>query len=455
MSKGREILDDLSGFEFEQIIADIYRNKGYQNVKVQPKTGDEGKDIIMEKPTENTTKKVIIECKHKNKVSRPVVQKLHSAATTHQHNGPKKGKIVTSGRFTEQAKDYKQKINQTQDIEIEFINGEKLIEMGKNVGLDLYNEKVEIICDKALYYPTDKKEILDIIEEQFSTIKNYDPRYRTDPEISIEFQPHIYVSLDIDAKKSTSVGVIDKIDKKDTFVLKATKENTKIKDGTISQIARQNLGNYKEINEDKIESTFDDIEYGRFGKTHTEYKDWIYENAREKYTRTVTYEGDNNQEYTQTWRPKREELQILKQKPLYAVYIDTKTSIMEYSYNYKYLATPDKHITREDGIHKCIQCGSTGGSVYTFCKNCGSINCDSHIKTERIEDSPVCTGCAVTERFFLKKKYFYNQENLEEFRERYEKMPPYEKVLENKPLIVLAIISVIVILAYIYTQLPI
>jgi len=44
----------------------------------------------------------------------------------------------------------------------------------------------------------------------------------------------------------------------------------------------------------------------------------------------------------------------------------------------------------------------------------------------------VCTGCAVTERFALKTKYFYDEENLEAFRTEYSEMPIHEKAMENQ-----------------------
>lgn len=78
MSRDRQILDEISGFEFEQVIADIYRNKGYQNIQVQSKTGDEGKDIIMEKPTENTTKQIIEEFKERYEKMPPYKKALEN-----------------------------------------------------------------------------------------------------------------------------------------------------------------------------------------------------------------------------------------------------------------------------------------------------------------------------------------------------------------------------------------
>jgi restriction endonuclease Mrr len=83
---------------------------------------------------------------------------------------------------------------------------------------------------------------------------------------------------------------------------------------------------------------------------------------------------------------------------------------------------------------------------YTYCENCGSINCSSHIKIERLEGTPVCTGCAVTERFALKTKYFYDESNLETFREKYEQMSIHEKAMENKPLTGGSILAVLLLI---------
>ncbi|EMA06168.1 restriction endonuclease (plasmid) [Haloarcula marismortui ATCC 33800] len=108
-------------------------------------------------------------------------------------------------------------------------------------------------------------------------------------------------------------------------------------------------------------------------------------------------------------------------------------SVLEYSYPYEYYAAGPSRVTLEDGIHRCVHCETSGvDETYTYCPNCGAIACNSHIKTERLEDEPVCTGCAVTERFSLKTKYFYNKENLEAFREEYAEMGLHEKAMENK-----------------------
>jgi len=62
----------------------------------------------------------------------------------------------------------------------------------------------------------------------------------------------------------------------------------------------------------------------------------------------------------------------------------------------------------------------------------------------------VCTGCAVTERFALKTKYFYDEQNLKAFREEYAAMPLHEKAMDRLLAggsVVVALLAVIVLLA--------
>jgi hypothetical protein len=79
----------------------------------------------------------------------------------------------------------------------------------------------------------------------------------------------------------------------------------------------------------------------------------------------------------------------------------------EYAYPLEYYAAAPSRTTVEDGTHCCVQCGTESRDVeYTFCANCGSIGRPDHTKTERPERTPICTGCAVTERFALPTALF-------------------------------------------------
>jgi HJR/Mrr/RecB family endonuclease len=48
------VLDGLSGFEFEDVLEDVFRNLGYENVRQAERTADEGRDILIEEIVDGT-----------------------------------------------------------------------------------------------------------------------------------------------------------------------------------------------------------------------------------------------------------------------------------------------------------------------------------------------------------------------------------------------------------------
>jgi hypothetical protein len=119
--------------DFEDFVADLFTSLGYQNVRVTPRAGDEGKDIIMERadPLKGTTR-VYVECKHwsSGRVGIKEVQVLHSAVMRDPQ--VHEGMLVTTGRFTNQAMAYAQQIGF-----IELIDHKKLRELALKAGLEL------------------------------------------------------------------------------------------------------------------------------------------------------------------------------------------------------------------------------------------------------------------------------------------------------------------------------
>jgi len=127
---GMAVLDDLSGFEFEDVMEDVFRNLGFENVRQAERTADEGRDVIMEEVVDGTRRAIIVECKHTGTVGRPVVQKLHSAIATFDFDGPKRGMVVTTGRFTNPAQEYANRLQQNDDPHpIELLDGKDLREI--------------------------------------------------------------------------------------------------------------------------------------------------------------------------------------------------------------------------------------------------------------------------------------------------------------------------------------
>ncbi|MBP2075807.1 restriction endonuclease [Oceanobacillus polygoni] len=104
--------------QFEYYVCNLFRLIGY-DAHVTPPTGDGGKDIMIYE--DNCF--AIAECIRysiTNKVTRPDIQKFHSAIIDCK---AEKGYFITTGEFTLQAKNY------VLDKPIILVNGEKLIEM--------------------------------------------------------------------------------------------------------------------------------------------------------------------------------------------------------------------------------------------------------------------------------------------------------------------------------------
>ena len=203
-------------------------------------------------------------------------------------------------------------------------------------------------------------------------------------------------------------------------------------DSDVAALISENLHASVDLDDESIREPFDEATEQRFGQTEPEYKDWAIDQLQRAQTTTVTYTGDNNVTYNKTCEPNRSDISVQSIEAVYLPEVRQTTNFGEYSYPYEYHAAGPSQVTTEDGFHRCVHCETAGtDEAYTYCENCGAIACDDHIKTERLTGEPVCTGCAVTGRFAFKTKYFYDEANLETFREEYANMGFYEKAMEN------------------------
>ena len=431
------VLDELSGFEFEDVMEDVFRNLGYENVRQAEKTADEGRDVMMEEVVDGTRRAIVVECKHTDAVGRPVVQKLHSAIATFEFDGPKRGMVVTTGRFTGPAEEYAERLRRNDDpYPVELIDGEDLRGIADAIGLDLYNGRIEILCDETLR-PHDPAAAVDApVTEAFRDVENIDATELPAPYSEVEFRPVVAVTARTDAVFETSVGVIHRIDDRTRFVVHAERGHPQVADADVASLVAENSHATVALDGDRFGEVFDAVEERRFGQTQTGYKEWAVDRLREHHTTTVSYTGDNNVTYTRTCEPNRSDISVQSIDPVYLPEVRQTTELREYTYPYEYYAAGPSRVTREDGIRRCVHCGADGvDGAYTYCANCGAIACSDHTETERLEGDPVCTGCAVTERFALKTKYFYDEANRETFREEYAAMPLHRKAMENKPLV--------------------
>lgn len=108
-------IDGMSWQQFEQLIGEAFRQKGYKVTETGGKGADGGIDLILHKNGE----KYLVQCKHWRalKVGVPVVREFFGAMAA---EGAVGGYIVTSGHFTAEAKQFAQGRN------IELVDGNAL-----------------------------------------------------------------------------------------------------------------------------------------------------------------------------------------------------------------------------------------------------------------------------------------------------------------------------------------
>lgn len=440
MSSQKTILDDLGGFEFEKLMMDVFRNLGYENIRNPGQTGDEGRDIIMEKTVDGVRTTFIVECKnYSTNVGRPVIQKLHSAVSTFETDNVKQGMVVTTNGFSQGAREYAEK------LDIDLWGGKKIRQIADDIGLDVYNGQIEILCNDSLPIPDKREEIEQKVRDELSTIRNFDKNVVDDIEVHLELLPALSIETEVDSTLETTVGVVNKIQEEETLIWRGdVKREDKRKDRDFQELvgdARKPVS----IENFDLSQQFDNVEKIHFDKTETEFKQDVIKHELSEYTEDVSYTGKNNVTYNKTHKPKQKDVNVTLIDPVYVPKIKSDIKIKDHSHRYHYLTDDDLDISKKDDLHRDTVTGNKP-LIFTptLCQYCGTINNRLNIKNERLEHEPICKHCSTKKRFMLRKRYFKNQENLEKFEQKYEERPVYSKLAENK----LGITSIIAATTY-------
>lgn len=99
-ARGVEDLQDLSPKEFEDMVVELYTAMGHK-AKRTGATGDHGVDVVVQA---NNGEKWVVQCKRwRGTVGEPVVRDFHGVM---QHEKADKGAVITTGKFTLQAKEW-------------------------------------------------------------------------------------------------------------------------------------------------------------------------------------------------------------------------------------------------------------------------------------------------------------------------------------------------------------
>lgn len=135
-------LCELDWFQFEKLMAILYRKYGYTVHHIGGANPDGGIDLIIEKHGVKSA----VQCKHWKtwNVGVKTVREFLGALT---HSGIKNGVIIALGGFTNEAKELASNHN------IQFLSGFDLKSMIKNTDIRFDPEALEILKDKKKYCP--------------------------------------------------------------------------------------------------------------------------------------------------------------------------------------------------------------------------------------------------------------------------------------------------------------
>jgi len=109
---------------------DVFRNLGYENVRQADRTADEGRDVIMEEVVDGTRRAIIVECKTHGDGRAAGRSEAPLGHRDVRLRRPQTRMVVTTGRFTNPAQEYAQRLQQNDDPHpIELLDGEDLREI--------------------------------------------------------------------------------------------------------------------------------------------------------------------------------------------------------------------------------------------------------------------------------------------------------------------------------------
>lgn len=435
------LLDELSGFEFEETMAHVFEKLGYTEVEVADVVADKGRDVIMLDHDGETA--IIVECKHTDVVGRPVIQKLDSAVRTYDHDGPKRGMIATSGRLTAPASEYAEKIG------VEVVDGRRIREIADEIGMDLYNGRIEIVCEQVLE-PVHPEGPMTPLRSVIDEIGNLDWSDVPMPDTTVTLVPAVLAVTHTQRTFETGAGVIHRIDDEIVHVLDASRGGVEAFDREVQKLISENLDTAVTVDTDDLSMVFDTVNERRFGRTETEYRELIIDRAISQHTTTVTYTGDNNVTYERECEPSKNDVTLKQFKSVFVPRIFGSLELGDQPYEFDWYGAGDAFEVTDETFQTCRVCDdestdtpldvttitgrlskAVGESEFTYCDNCGRVACQAHIRTERLTGQPVCTGCSVSERFAGARRYFYDEANLEEFSQSFAEQSLTDRLKEN------------------------
>lgn len=421
-------LDNLSGWDFEELCATVFRKDGYIDVKVTQKTNDVGKDIIMTYKDGHKSYPVLVECKHQEIVGRPVIQKLQGAMQHYNKNSTYiKGIVITSGFFSRTVKDYVDEINKDnyQKLEIELIDGKDLKELFKKHNISVQNRRVQIVCDKIIVHINENQNQKNI-ERELSNVIGYKKGLFKYSTKKVAY-PSYLMNYSIHSNFSTTVGEIYNISKNNETIILNGITGEQYND-SISNLLLGNSLQLEELSSINCE-TFN------FELSDNELEKEAKKDIVGLHSTNVNYSGRNNHVYTKACIPHERDITINSIYSFYLPKISNEINIVKQQYSQEFYAAGKGQEYLKDELDECKLCHNHGwfldNNLY-FCISCGKILCVWHRKLDAYDKTPVCLKCSHIKKLFLSKKYFISKDNKDKYIDKYDKMNIFQKWYEDQ-----------------------
>ncbi len=379
------VLETLDGYEFEKLCAKIFQKLGYGTVEVMPLSGDGGRDLLIH----TREGLVVVECKHQphTSVGRPVVQKLHSAVISSK---AVKGILVTTGKFSLQAVDHANSLMP----KIEMVDQKILGDLATRAGIEIIlggkrqtvlryplseaatlKDKIAIfIGKKAKSSPTRMADILNVTTRR------------------IEFHPSYMIQYDLDATFETSAGLIHR---------EYLQDGKFLIDGNSGDLMKQELATHLSSAPLTIysETDFSGIPFSR--------TDFVIDDRSlagiakkiiiDRHTRSISYSGRNNQNYTKLCVPAEKDVFISNIKQVYLPVQDIHLGILKQNYSVTGIENA-KQMLSYTAMLNCKICNSYIHDGGIICNSCGALVhghrlLDAHGFTCKLCGKTICRDC--------------------------------------------------------------
>jgi hypothetical protein len=384
---GRSInLELMDEPEFRAFCAEMFNALDYGTV--ERRDAKKGSDFVIH----SAEGKILVECKFKprSSIGKAVVQSLHSEMSA---IGAAKGIVVTTGGFT---KDVIQYVGDHQ-LPIELIDANRLTDLmakagygsedgrpGPRISVLSLPEKKEMDAKLAAYLdnklyssPKGFGELIDVRNVNASLIPTY------------------LASYTVNAVFSTSAGRIHEERATGRLLI----------NGNSGEYLGEGISNYISRSSSDALIPFDGVaekiqnkEYPCFTLPMNRVNDALTRTVMERHTRNVVYYGRNNQRYTKTCTPNRNQIEIHDITQLYLPQMKVSMNLFgrEHEATFIDAGNPDILVLGST-VSQCATCGKDLSAKGILCNECGGsvcLTCGTVKKRMFLFRTVLCPRCA-------------------------------------------------------------